>query len=66
MKNTSRFSIHEFEYRPYATLNHAVLSQEEINAIQDWCRENNCKYYGMGLVEFPDRKTITLFTLKWS
>ena len=36
MKNTSRFSIHEFEYRPYATLNHAVLSQEEINAIQDW------------------------------
>lgn len=66
MKNTSRFSIHEFDYRPYATMNHAVLSVSEIVNIESWCLEHNCKYYGIGLIEFPDRKTVTLFMLRWS
>lgn len=62
----SRFSIHEFEYRPYATLNHSVLSLTEIEDIANWCEENNCRYYGMGLVEFPNKQAVTLFMLRWS
>lgn len=66
MKSTHRFKIHEFEYRPYATLNHSVLNFLEVESIADWCEENNCVYYGTGIVEFPDKETLTLFLLRWA
>lgn len=32
--------------------------------LDQWCTENGCSRRGM-LIGLPDRKTLTLFTLRW-
>jgi len=66
MKDLSRFEIHDHLDRPYATLNHSVLSMRDIEDIADWCENNGCVYYGIGIVEFLNAESVTMFTLRWS
>jgi hypothetical protein len=39
---------------------------KDIEDIADWCENNGCVYYGIGVVEFLNDEALTMFTLRWS
>jgi len=47
-------------------LNASVITSNEFEEIKQWCNVNDCRYSLVGLVEFPDDQSKTLFLLRWT
>jgi hypothetical protein len=61
-----KFSLCDLDHRPYAVLNHSVIEDLEWLEITYWCEQNNCKYRGIGVIEFPTSEAMTLFVMRWA
>lgn len=64
--STERFIVNDLDYGFHVILNSRILPAEEFPKIEKWCNEHHCTYYNIGVIEFPDLKTFTMFILKWA
>ena len=64
--STERFIVNDSDHRLHVILNSRILPAEEFEKIEKWCIEHNCTCYNIGVIEFPDLETLTLFTLRLS
>lgn len=46
-------------------LNASVITNHELAEIEQWCKANDCCYYLVGMVRFPDEKSKMAFFLRW-
>lgn len=64
--STERFIVNDLDYGFYVILNSRILPADEFPKIEKWCNEHNCTYYNIGVIQFPNRETMSLFMLRWS
>ena len=62
----SRFIVVDDDGGSYIIINATQVSSEELDGIEQWCRNHDETYYKAGIVGFQTRSSMTQFLLRWS